>query len=71
VGGNTDFEPTDIDLSFLNPQQQNRSGGVHMHADGLVHLDNYNPFSHFPLGALGHFFVDVLIGNINSSVPLP
>lgn len=41
-----------------------------MHSDGLVHLDNYNPFSYFPLGALGHLFVDVILGSINSQVPM-
>jgi hypothetical protein len=70
VGGNTDFKRGDIDLSFLNSKQQMRAGQIHQHSDGLVHLDNYNPFSSFPLGAIGHLFVDVILGSINSSVPM-
>jgi RHS repeat-associated protein len=70
VGGNADFKPGNINLSFLNPSQDNRGGDVHLHGDGLIHLDTFNPFSSFPFGALGHFVVDMLIGNINSSVPL-
>jgi RHS repeat-associated protein len=71
VGGNADFNPGNIDLSFLDSSQDNRGGDVHLHPDGLIHLDSFNPFSSFPFGAFGHFFVDLLIGNINSSVPFP
>ncbi len=69
VGRSSDFNPGNIDLSFLNPSQDNRGGNVHLHPDGLIHLDTFNPFSSFPFGALGHFFVNVVIDNINSSVP--
>ncbi len=71
VGGNTDFQAdANIDLSFLNSDQDNRSGDVHQHtSDGLVHLDTFNPYSSFPVGAIGHFVFDLVLGNINSSVP--
>ena len=70
VGGNSDFDPGNIDISFLDSNQQYRSGGIHLHTDdGLIHLDNFNPFSFMPLGAIGHLFVDFLGGHINSDVP--
>jgi len=75
-GGNADFQPGNpqvgfIDLSFLDPKHDYRSGNVHLHyEDGLVHLDSFNPFSNFPIGALGHLIVDLGMGNINSSVPM-
>jgi hypothetical protein len=70
VGGNSDFQPGNINLSFLDPNQDNRGGDVHLHGDGLIHLDTHNPFSNFPLAALGHLFFDLGLGNINSSVPM-
>jgi len=72
VGGNSDFLPgAKIDLSFLNPDQDNRGGDVHLHyKDGLIHIDTFNPYSSFPFGAIGHFLVDIVLGNINSSLPM-
>jgi RHS repeat-associated protein len=57
-----------------NPQQfpDMRTQGapsVHMHGDGLVHMDTGNPWNNFPLGFLTHAFIDVLLGNINGDVP--
>jgi RHS repeat-associated protein len=81
VGGNSDFNPGSIDLSFLNsdfsltdPNSLNHQGDfpvIHLHAsDGLIHLDTANPLAWPPLGALGHLFFDLVLGNINGNVPM-
>jgi hypothetical protein len=36
----------------------------------ILHLDTANPYWGFGFGAFVHGFVDVLIGNINPSVPI-
>jgi hypothetical protein len=75
-GSNSDFKPdSSIDLSFLNNLPDNRTYGspsVHMHGDGLIHLDTADPYPLFPpFGLLTHFFVDVVVGNVNGGVPFP
>jgi hypothetical protein len=74
-GGNSDFlADNDIDMSFLNGQDNYRAGdfpSVHEHTnDGLIHLDTANPDAFPPFGLFVHFFVDVVVENINPSVPL-
>jgi len=81
VGGNADFRPGKIDLSFLDPEFSltnsnsfNHYGAfpaIHMHGDGLIHLDTANPLALLPLGALGHLIFDLTLGSINGSVPMP
>lgn len=71
VGGNVDFTYGSLDLSFLNETNSYRYGSspsVHLHTkDNLVHLDTANPYS--VGGLFEHFFVYVLLGNINSGEP--
>jgi RHS repeat-associated protein len=85
-GGNANFEwtgdPSDIDFipgydSGGGEGSLDREGSmpsIHMPgmADGLpvLHLDTANPYWGFGLGALVHGFVDVVLGNLNPSVPI-
>lgn len=73
------------DLSFIPrygddscPGMLCRVGGVpsiHWHdsaddGSAILHLDHGNPLWGFGLGAFVHGFIDVLLGNINPSVPI-
>jgi len=80
-GGNADFAYSgDLnDLSFIpgyasgGREVLSRFGGIpsiHMPGDYILHLDSGNPLWGFGLGAFVHGFVDVLLGNINPSVPM-
>jgi hypothetical protein len=80
-GGNVNFEYTGNlqELSFIPGSADGgcewlcRFGdipSIHMAADYDVHLDSANPLWGFGLGLVIHGFIDVLLGNINPSVPL-
>jgi hypothetical protein len=82
VGGNANFTYTGPlnDLSFIpnylsgGCEVQCRFGGapaIHMHGNYQIHLDNGNPLWGFGVGALIHGVVDVILGNINGSFPMP
>jgi RHS repeat-associated protein len=81
-GGNADFNWTG-DPSFLDfvPQSDWDKGGCEfswrygsmnaIHFDnGSFHLDTAGVNWDFPIGAVIHGFVDVLLGNINPSLPM-
>ncbi|MGA8490648.1 MAG: RHS repeat-associated core domain-containing protein, partial [Terriglobales bacterium] len=86
AGGNANFayQGNLIDLSFIPGYNTGgcevtcRFGGIssiHMPGsdgagDPILHLDSGNPLWGFGLGAFVHGFVDVLLGNINPSVPM-
>jgi RHS repeat-associated protein len=79
-GGNVDFKWTgDPDLLDFIPDSQKggceflcRVGSIpSIHMDnGDIHLDAGNPLWGFGLGFLVHFSVDMVLGNINPSVPI-
>ncbi|MGH9615911.1 MAG: RHS repeat-associated core domain-containing protein [Acidobacteriaceae bacterium] len=74
-GGNADFTAkAGLDLSFLRSSKiafHNRTyGSPSVHMDhGTIHLDTVSPYSYYGLGLLGHFFTNVLLGNINGGIP--
>jgi hypothetical protein len=80
-GGNANFSWTG-DPNFINfipgydpggCEVTCRFGGIpsiHMPGGYILHLDSGNPIWGFGLGAFVHGFVDVLLGNINPSVPM-
>ena len=81
IGGNANFSWTgDVSaLSFVpgyltgGCEVTCRFGGIpsiHMPGDYILHLDSGNPLWGFGLGAFVHGFFDVLLGNINPSVPM-
>jgi len=77
-GGNTDFtwngSAAVMDFIPGSPQGCEFTCGVggipsiHMN-NGDIHLDTGNPMWGFGLGFLVHFVFDMLLGNINPSVP--
>jgi hypothetical protein len=78
IGGNCNFligAGLLIDLSGCVPSGDTQRCGLapslHFEGEGLVHLDTINPYSLWGLGALGHFFVDVVLGNTIYSGGIP
>ena len=80
-GGNANFayDGNLSDLSFIpgyatgGCEVKCRYGdipSVHMPGNYILHLDSGNPLWGFGLGALAHGFIDVLLGNINPTVPM-
>lgn len=83
-GSNADFSwngTTDLNSLGLDPGLQLDSGGcewscrdgsmpsLHFN-DGMFHLDTASPSWGFGFGLFVHGFVDLLLGNINPSVPM-
>jgi hypothetical protein len=77
-GGNVNFLITHEMFDQLKPfMKNNRIPGMpSLHIkfteqnDPYIHLDTTNPRSNIPFGALGHFFIDIILGNINGRVPM-
>jgi hypothetical protein len=76
-GGNVNFWITHEMVGQLQPfMKNNRIPGIpslHIKYDDkrpYIHLDTANPESNIPFGVLGHFFIDILLGNINGRVPM-